>query len=182
MAVRNVAGTTEGVVTAKSNSDSLAWQLQPFAPSSSSIASIALEESHSINSFMSEYNNPKWWTSEHDSTWEKTKAAFKRDWDQTLHDLGGRTPDTNQGADDTLKQAVGKQPIPPRGQPTYEEQEPAYRFGYGARSHYGREHTAWDASLEEQLREDWTETYPSRELYWDTDRQAIRYGWNYYRE
>jgi hypothetical protein len=128
---------------------------------------------------MTNYKNPKWWTRDHDSTWERTKAAFKRDWDQTVHDMGGKKPDTNQDIGDTLKQAAGKEPIPPRGQPDYEENEPAYRFGYGAHSYYGAEFSEWDPKLEERLRRDWTETYPARNKQWDTDVKAIRYGWDY---
>jgi hypothetical protein len=78
---------------------------------------------------MTQYKNPAWWTKEEDSAWERTKEAFKRDWDQTKHDLGGKQPDTNQNVTDTVKQAAGKEPIPPRGQPAYEQVEPAYRFG-----------------------------------------------------
>ena len=60
--------------------------------------------------------NPKWWNKEHESGWSRVKAAFKRDWDQTKHDFGGAEPDTDQNIGDTVKQAAGKQPIPPRGQ------------------------------------------------------------------
>ena len=84
--------------------------------------------------------NPNWWNKEHDSAWNRVKAAFKRDWDQTKHDFGGNEPDMNQNVDDTVKQAAGKQPIPPRGQPTFEEAEDAYRFGYGARFQYGQQY------------------------------------------
>ena len=127
---------------------------------------------------MNKYNNPKWWSPEQDSAWDRTKAAFKRDWDQTVHDLSGKKPDTNQDVDDTLKQAAGKQPIPPRGQPTYEQGEPAYRFGYGARSHYGKQYAKWDDKLEDRLKQDWRDTYPSRQ--WDADKKAVQSGWDYY--
>jgi hypothetical protein len=128
---------------------------------------------------MNRYKNPKWWTAENDSTWERTKAAFKRDWDQTMHDIGGNRPDLDQDVDDTLKQAAGKQAIPPRGQPNYDEAEPAYRFGYGARSHYSHEYPAWNDELEGRLKGDWRESYPSRDAYWARDLAAIRYGWDY---
>jgi hypothetical protein len=126
---------------------------------------------------MKENRNPKWWNNEHESSWNRVKAAFKRDWDQTKHDLGGRQPDTDQDVDDTVKQATGKQPIPPRGQPTYEQAEDAYRFGYGARSQYGRQYPAWDDRLEKQLEQDWSATYDDRE--WEQYRSSIRRGWTY---
>ena len=101
------------------------------------------------------HNNPTWWTEKHDSAWDRVKAAFQRDWDQTKHDLGGNRPDTDQDVDNTVKQAAGKEQIPSRGLPTFEDYEPAYRFGYGARSQYRGRHTQWNPELETQLKEDW---------------------------
>src|SRR5712671_7931576 len=121
---------------------------------------------------MKERRNPKWWTNEHESSWDRVKAAFKRDWDQTKHDFGGKEPDINQDVDDTVKQAAGKQPIPPRGQPTFEETEDAYRFGYGARAHYGKQSAEWNPQLESQLEQDWASTYSDRD--WRRFRGAIR--------
>jgi hypothetical protein len=126
---------------------------------------------------MNQYKNPSWWTSENDSSWERVKAAFKRDWDQTKHDLGGKQPDTDQDVDDTVKQAAGKQPIPPRGQPVYENAAPAYRFGYGARSHYGKKYPTWNADLERELRKDWTTTNAGTN--WDEYSPYVRKGWDY---
>jgi hypothetical protein len=121
--------------------------------------------------------NPKWWTKESDSGWERVKAAFRRDWDQTKHDFGGKEPDTDQDVNNTVKQAVGKEPIPPRRQRTYEEVEPAYRFGYGARSYYEKQYPKWDNDLESQLRKDWEGSGSSMD--WETSREAIRRGWEY---
>ena len=121
--------------------------------------------------------NPKWWNNQHESAWERVKAAFKRDWDQTKHDLGGRQPNTDQQVEDTVRQAAGKEEIPPRGMPNYEEIEDACRFGYGARSQYGNRFSRWDNSLEAQLERDWRETFADRA--WIRYREAIRYGWDY---
>jgi hypothetical protein len=126
---------------------------------------------------MNEKRNPKWWNKDNDSGWERVKAAFRRDWDQTKHDFGSNQPDLNQDVDDTVKQAAGKQPIPPRGQPTFEESEDAYRFGYGARSHYGKTYASWDKKLETQLEQDWRDTYNDRD--WNQYRDRIRRGWDY---
>jgi hypothetical protein len=128
---------------------------------------------------MSQYKNPNWWTEEHDSAWERTKAAFKRDWDQTKHDLGGHEPDINQKTSNTTRQASGKEAIPPRGVPTYEEVEPAYRYGYGARSEYGDEYPEWDDELEDRLKGEWEMIAPSRRQTWMQDRAIIRRGWDY---
>lgn len=124
---------------------------------------------------MTNTRNPKWWNDTHESAWNRVKAAFKRDWDQTKHDVGGREPDTDQNVDDTVKQAAGKQPIPPRGQPTYQEAEDAYRFGFGARSQYGQRYRQWDDRLENQLKEDWSTTYDNRE--WNRFRDVVQRGW-----
>jgi hypothetical protein len=126
---------------------------------------------------MNEKRNPKWWNKDNDSGWERVKAAFQRDWDQTKHDFGSNQPDLNQDVDDTVKQAAGKQPIPPRGQPTFEESEDAYRFGYGARSHYGKTYASWDKKLETQLEQDWRDTYNDHD--WNQYRDRIRRGWDY---
>jgi len=123
------------------------------------------------------YSNPTWWTKDNDSSWDRVKAAFKRDWDQTKHDMGGKQPETRQNANDTMKQAAGKEAIPPRGVPVYEKAEPAYRFGYGARSHYGKKYPTWNSDLENELKRDWSET--NDESDWDSDSRYIRSGWDY---
>jgi hypothetical protein len=51
-----------------------------------------------------------------------------------------------------VKQAAGKEAIPPGNQPNFEEYEPAFRFGYGASQHYGKEYPKWDDRLEKTLR------------------------------
>jgi hypothetical protein len=129
---------------------------------------------------MNTYKNPNWWTKDHDSSWERVKAAFKRDWDQTKHDLGGDKPDTNQNAADTVKQAAGSEAIPPRGVPAYDKAEPAYRFGYGARSHYGKKYPTWNPALEEELRRDWSSSNSGQSsVDWESDSKYIRSGWDY---
>ena len=105
--------------------------------------------------------------------------AMKRDWDQTKHDLGANQPDTNQKIGNTTRQASGKEPIPPRGEPAYEELEPMHRFGYGAYSRYGHEFSEWDDELESRLKGEWEIIAPSRRQTWMQDRAAIRYGWKY---
>jgi hypothetical protein len=128
--------------------------------------------------------NAKWWNKQNDSSWERVKEAFKRDWDQTKHDMGGRHPDTHQNVSDTVKQAAGLESIPPRGMPTEEEiddpyhfVEVAYRFGYGARSQYGKQYSGWDKTLETQLETDWREAYVG--LDWEKYKDAVQRGWNY---
>jgi hypothetical protein len=125
------------------------------------------------------YHNPTWWSTDEDSAWERTKAALKRDWDQTKHDFGGNEPDTDQQLGDTVKQAAGKEPIPPRREQTFEDVEEACRFGVGAHTHYGPDYPEWDDELEAILREEWQNTESSRRKSWEEDREAIQYGWDY---
>ena len=125
------------------------------------------------------YNNPTWWTPANDTAWDRTKAAFKRDWDQTKHDLGAKRPDTRQGITDTINQAVGTEAIPPLGEANYEKLEPAYRFGYGAYDYYLPTFELWNTDLEDRLKSDWNTTNPLRVTNWTEDRAAIRHGWNF---
>ena len=36
-------------------------------------------------------NKPSWYTDEHDMGWNRVKAAFANDWEQTKHDFGSKT-------------------------------------------------------------------------------------------
>jgi hypothetical protein len=60
---------------------------------------------------------PTWWSEQHASTWERVKAAMRRDFEQTKNDFGGG-PDLDQDVHDTLKQAAGVEPIPAPGTKT----------------------------------------------------------------
>ena len=91
---------------------------------------------------------PKWWTKDqHESNWERVKDALKRDWEQTKVDLKGQGSDLDQDVDDTVKQAVGKDVIPPMGQANvpggtpavdtksrkWDDVESPFKYGVGAR-------------------------------------------------
>ena len=116
-----------------------------------------------------------WWSKDHDTAWDHVKDAFRRDWEQTKHDLGGNKPDLNQDVPDTVKQAAGKQIIPPVDVPNFDEHEPAFRFGYGARRHYGKDFPKWDDKLERKLHDDWSSDGGS----WIRYSPAVRRGYEY---
>lgn len=125
--------------------------------------------------------NPKWWNEEHESTWGRVKAAMKRDWEQTKADVSSKGRELDQDVDDTVKQAAGKQAIPPLSQPNVEDDdwkraEEGYRYGVGARSQYGREYSQWDDRLEGKLRGEWGEMKSGRT--WDEVKAAVRRGWD----
>jgi hypothetical protein len=52
------------------------------------------------------------------STGDRVKEALERDLEQTKSDLPGlEGQDLDQDVSDTVKQAAGKEPIPPEGEP-----------------------------------------------------------------
>lgn len=125
--------------------------------------------------------NPKWWNEEHESTWGRVKAAMKRDWEQTKADVSSKGRDLDQDVGDTVKQAAGKQRVPPISQPNVDEgdwtrAEQGYRYGVGARTYYGSQYPQWDDRLESKLRADWTETKSTST--WEDVKAAVRRGWD----
>ena len=62
---------------------------------------------------MATQGNPQWWGTQQTSTWDRVKEALSRDWEQTKADFSNEYgKDLNQNATDTVKQAIGKEPIP----------------------------------------------------------------------
>jgi hypothetical protein len=67
--------------------------------------------------------HPTWWTGQEDSIWDRIKQALKRDLEQTKADLSMPTGrELHQTALDTVKQALGLEPLPLPHQPN-----PAHR-------------------------------------------------------
>lgn len=138
---------------------------------------------------------PAWWSNQHDSAWERTKEALKRDWEQTKNDLTGGGQDLNQDASETFRQAQGKEPIPPRNVANppdagdverhqkqaekaarkearrWERSEDAVQYGFGSGLHRPGD---WSAH-ESDLRSEWSSL--ERDRAWDDVRDDVRYGW-----
>ena len=58
--------------------------------------------------------NPTWWTDKNASAWDRVKGALQRDWEQTKRDFSSTSGQRlNQNVGDTVKQAVGSDPVPP---------------------------------------------------------------------
>ena len=111
-------------------------------------------------------NRPGWFTDDMDSGWQRVKAAFGNDWEQTKRDFGSNNArELNQDVDDTLKQAVS-------GSDGAENHEQAFRFGYAANRHYKAQYPTWNNDLETQLRKDYGNDY-------DRDRSFIRHAYEY---
>lgn len=130
-------------------------------------------------------SNPKWWNEEHTSTWDRVKAAMRRDWEQTKADFTDGGKELNQGVGDTVKQAAGKQAIPPGSVPNPPDVdadkewettgEPSYRYGYGARTHY-KDDSDWNDGVEAKLKEEWNDLKSGRT--WDEVKTSVRRGWD----
>jgi len=98
--------------------------------------------------------------------------------------------DLNQGACDTIRQALGAQPIPkddlpnpgPRHPPhpphgatnAWPALESAIRYGHGARLHYqGHD---WNENLTARLRSEWEGSHESSS--WDEVKVGVERGWH----
>jgi hypothetical protein len=111
-------------------------------------------------------NRPSWYTDEHDSGWNRVKAAFANDWEQTKNDFGSKTArDLGQDVDDTVKQAAGTSDA-------FENHEQAFRFGYAAQRQYKSKYPTWNNDLDTQLRKDYGTDY-------DRDRAYIQHAYEY---
>jgi hypothetical protein len=124
--------------------------------------------------------NPSWWSHHHESAWDRVKSALHRDWEQTKADVSTRGHELNQGVGDTVKQVVGKEPIPPGNLPNasfaaWDQVEPGYRFGVGARAQYGHEHASWNERVERKLADEWTTLEDGRR--WADVKPHVRRGW-----
>lgn len=107
-----------------------------------------------------------WYGDDHLSMWERVKAAFANDWEQTKRDFGSKSArDLDQDVDDTVKQAVG-------ADDAFENREQAFRFGYAAHSHYRDRYPQWTDELDRQLSDDYEGDY-------ETDRAYIRHAYEY---
>ncbi len=124
--------------------------------------------------------DPDWWTDEHSSSWERAQQALRRDWEQTKGDLADTGVDLNQGAMDTVRQALGAQPIPadllPNPGPRHDwaTLEPAVRYGHGAAQHY--RDSDWNETIRERLRSEWEAS--GQLSTWEQVKDGIERGWH----
>jgi hypothetical protein len=144
---------------------------------------------------MAEHNHwhPTWYKDEHATSWERVKAAVLRDWEQTKHDLhlkGGHY--LHQDATDTVKQAMGKESLPPYDQPNpqkvigeiteeWDHVELPLEYGVAARQQYGKTYRNWDADLEKELQLEWEspKNPAAKAEKWDDVKQLVRHGYDY---
>lgn len=133
-----------------------------------------------------EVTMPRWWVERDETTWGRIKEAFRRDWVQTKFDLtdGRSGEELDQGLIDTLKQMAGRDPLPPKNEPTGVHLEIAYpplasrafELGYNAAGHVTGE---WNPQVESMLRDEWQTIAP--DAFWTNHRAAVYLGWRHRR-
>ena len=102
------------------------------------------------------------------STWEKMKAAVRRGWDKI-------TPDND--SDDSYYRTHWTSNYASSGD-TYNDYDPAYRYGTQMRSDSRYSGRQWD-DVESDLRSDWDTRYGSSSgSTWDKMKAAVRHGWD----
>ncbi|MFT3693812.1 MAG: hypothetical protein QM831_11765 [Kofleriaceae bacterium] len=125
-------------------------------------------------------HKPTWWNDQHEGTWDRVKDALKRDWEQTKNDLSSKKgADLDQNVGDTVKQAAGKEPIPPGTTPNAkwdDDVESSYRLGVGAHERYGKEFPTWSDKLETKLSGDWNDLKTGKD--WDSVKAHIKRAWH----
>ena len=130
---------------------------------------------------------PHWYAEDGMSSWERAKEAFRRDWEQTKHDLGlPGGHELNQNAADTLEQAASVKPIPADDRPnppkvigSWDEAEYPIGYGYTAREKYITEHPVWNEGLEQRLRAEWDSKNRSEGHRWTNIGVLVRYGYEH---
>jgi uncharacterized protein (TIGR02271 family) len=101
------------------------------------------------------------------STWEKVKAAVRHGWDKV-------TPDGN---DDSYYRTHWSNTYGSSGD-SYNDYEPAYRYGSQMRSDARYQGRNWD-DVESDLRSDWDTRYSKNGVStWDKMKAAVRHGWD----
>jgi hypothetical protein len=107
------------------------------------------------------------------STWDKFKAAVRRGWDKitpdsVMRDTVMRDTDDHYRShwDDNYSSLGG----------SYDDYEPAYRYGTEMRSSARYRDRSWD-EVETDLKSDWESRHPG-ESTWEKFKAAVRRGWD----
>jgi hypothetical protein len=128
---------------------------------------------------------PQWWSVQHTTLWQEQLPVLRADFERRS-DPAARQRLAQLGPDDAV---VQNHPVMPRNidverahlvpdndwevGTTWEQLEPALRFGVGARAQYLR-YERWTVELEVQLRQDWeAQQGPGA---WDQVKGSIRRG------
>lgn len=130
---------------------------------------------------------PEWWDDSHRTAWERVQEALRRDWEQTKFDLNvGDGEMLNQDAGDTIRQAAGAEPIPPRHERNplkiregWERAELPVRYGYAAFQKFGGQYPTWGPGVEDTLQKGWESGLTVGQQAWAQAREQVKYGYEY---
>ena len=131
------------------------------------------------------YSEPVWWTVEHTVIWEEHLPSLRADFKRRAAGQN-RAQLTKQGPDDLVFERGAQAPrnidieqahaVADNNWEvgtTWEQIEPALRYGVGARAQYPH-YVHWTDELEAHLRKEWAETNePST---WEKVKRAVRRG------
>lgn len=131
-------------------------------------------------------SRPQWWTDKHSSTWDRVKAALRRDWEQTKADFSsdsgavrvkaqGKIASEQQAAREKIAEAQRKASERVASVRDWNQVESAIQYGYGARLQYADSPT-WDDQLESRLRHEWTQLKNGDT--WEDVQPHVRHGWD----
>jgi hypothetical protein len=131
------------------------------------------------------YSEPVWWTVEHTVIWEEHLPSLRADFQRRAAEKR-RAQLTRQGPDDVVVQQGAEAPRNVDVEhahvvgdnnwevgTTWEQIEPALRYGVGVRAQYPH-YTHWTDELDARLRREWEETNPPST--WEKVKRAVRRG------
>lgn len=123
--------------------------------------------------------SPSWWRAEHQSGWDRVKAAMKRDWEQTKADFtkGKKGQDLNQEVDDTVGQMFGKRPIPPETVPNPLDAKDIEKKVKKAQDDMEKQAERLAKDTEKAVARDARETGWTRWAQWEEAETPLRYGY-----
>jgi hypothetical protein len=108
---------------------------------------------------------PGWWSTTHDTAWQRTKDALRRDWEQTQNDITGGGHDLNQDAGDTFRQARGRQNIPAGNVPNIPDANDIERHAKAAEKEAKKEAKKESKEAKKEARR------------WEKAEDAVQYGY-----
>ena len=140
-----------------------------------------------MNTMQTRTSQPHFYDEESMGAWDRVKEAFRRDWEQTKHDLGlSGGHELNQSALDTIKQATAAESIPADDRPNppkvigaWDEAEYPIGYGYTARRKYGLAHPKWNEDLDRRFCADWEAHTRRAEHEWDRVSRLVRFGYEH---
>ena len=109
--------------------------------------------------------------------WDSSRGTSTLEWDEARHaardswDRADRTYSTYEETDRHFGSRFDSVPYRDSDE-TFEDYQPAYRYGTHSRTRYGDRQ--WDDSMENELREGWEKTKGTSRLTWERAKAAVK--------